>query len=324
MSLVSERIQRVTALAATVVTVAGLVLAAATITLVLSGHELLVVRSGSMAPTIDVGALAVAREVDAGSVSPGDVVTVRDADGARITHRVVAVRAFGDRVALTLRGDANPAADPAPYVADTVWVTRWTVPLLGYVVAVGTSPPGMLVVGCALAFLLVRPVVPAGRGSRGSGRHRGLPVARGLGTTRAVLAIATSIILVGVAHAAEGVVSTWAAFTDSGTVATAGFSAMTVGAPTGVVCVQNGNQDYLSWTAPSGPAPTAYRIHVNGSATATAQVGPTPLQWRPSSTLFSQTYSNVRVVAVRGAWTSSPSATSDSISTLFLFQGTSC
>jgi hypothetical protein len=131
-------------------------------------------------------------------------------------------------------------------------------------------------------------------------------------------------VLVGAAHAAAGVSGTWALLTDAATLRSSTLSAATVAAPTGVVCVDDGNQDYLSWTASTGPTPTAYRIHVNGSVTATAEVGPTVTRWRPSTTLLPRTYANVRVVAVRQGWTSEPSATADSVSTLFLFQGTTC
>ena len=80
-----------------------------------AGVRTLVFTSGSMAPAIDTGDLAVTRPVALAHLSPGDVVSVLDARGARVTHRVVEVDAA--RHLLWLKGDANEVADPAPYPA---------------------------------------------------------------------------------------------------------------------------------------------------------------------------------------------------------------
>jgi hypothetical protein len=141
---------------------------------------------------------------------------------------------------------------------------------------------------------------------------------------RCRLALVLSTVVVGTPQAVSTVGGTWATYADTATVTGPGFAAATVAPPTDVRCVDNGSQDHVAWTPPGGAAPTAYRIHVNGSTTVTATLGAGVTQWRPATTLLPQTYSNVRVVAVRGTWTSVPSTTTDSISTLFLFQGTSC
>ena len=78
-----------------------------------AGVRTLVFTSGSMSPAIDTGDLAVTRPVALAHLSPGDVVSVLDARGARVTHRVVEVDTA--RHQLWLKGDANEVADPAPY-----------------------------------------------------------------------------------------------------------------------------------------------------------------------------------------------------------------
>ena len=82
------------------------------------GIRPLVFTSGSMTPAILTGDLAVTRPVDTTALTPGDVVSVFDAHGERVTHRVVEVDAA--RNLLRLKGDANTVADPLPYRTDRV------------------------------------------------------------------------------------------------------------------------------------------------------------------------------------------------------------
>ncbi len=91
---------------------------AAALVLVLFGLQPLVVRSGSMRPSIEVGDVVLSRTVAASSVRPGDIVTVHGGDIAEdsLTHRVVSIEVDGDQVLLQTRGDANAVGE------------RWTLP----------------------------------------------------------------------------------------------------------------------------------------------------------------------------------------------------
>ena len=80
------------------------------------GIRPLIFRSGSMGPEIDTGALGLARTVPAAELAVGDVVSVVNDRGVRVTHRIQTSRYTSPTATLTLRGDANPTADPAPYV----------------------------------------------------------------------------------------------------------------------------------------------------------------------------------------------------------------
>ena len=84
-------------------------LVAASVLPVLVGWQSSVVMSGSMAPALVPGDVAVVRPVDADALEPGQVLLVDDPDlpGQLRLHRLVDVQAGG----LQLRGDANPAAD---------------------------------------------------------------------------------------------------------------------------------------------------------------------------------------------------------------------
>ena len=94
--------------------------------------SLLMFRTGSMGPTIPAGSIALAREIPAAEVSPGDVVTVNRGDGLLpLTHRVVGISkidpATGDAT-FTIRGDANPVDDPRPYTESAVRLVMFSAP----------------------------------------------------------------------------------------------------------------------------------------------------------------------------------------------------
>ncbi|MCZ2810946.1 hypothetical protein O2W15_05820 [Modestobacter sp. VKM Ac-2979] len=89
-------------------TVALLLLASVAPTVV--GWQTTVVLSGSMAPGVSSGDVAVVRPVPAAELAVGDVLLVDDPDspGLLRLHRLVAVEDGG----LRLQGDANPTPDP--------------------------------------------------------------------------------------------------------------------------------------------------------------------------------------------------------------------
>jgi len=122
---------------------------------VLFGVKPLVFRSGSMSPDIPTGSLALARPVAATDLEVGDVVSVVNAAGVRVTHRVVAIAGTGPARELTLRGDANPVPDAETYPVTSVDRVHLSVPGVGYAVAWLGSPLGLLVLGGACVGVLV-------------------------------------------------------------------------------------------------------------------------------------------------------------------------
>ncbi|MCD9153080.1 signal peptidase I [Aeromicrobium duanguangcaii] len=130
----------------------SMVLALAT---VVAGVQPLIFRSSSMAPAVDAGALALARSVDAQDVKPGDIVSVVNSDGVRVTHRVVKVdQGAGDQVSLTLKGDSNRSPDEEKYLVAEVDRVFFDVPYLGYVANWLASPWAMFAAGIVVALLL--------------------------------------------------------------------------------------------------------------------------------------------------------------------------
>lgn len=102
---------------------------------------LIMFKTGSMSPGIPAGSLAVVREVPAGEVAVGDVVTVDRPGKLPVTHRITATTpGSGGTTVLTLKGDANAVEDPEPYTVATVREVLWSVPGLARVVALFSQP----------------------------------------------------------------------------------------------------------------------------------------------------------------------------------------
>lgn len=115
-----------------------------------SGYQPLVVRSGSMEPTVPTGSMVLVRSVPVQDIAPGDVVSVVRPDGTRVMHRVLTVAPAGAAVSLTLQGDANDDPDPAPVVVTSALELVGTVPAVGRAAAFLASAKGGFVLGCLI------------------------------------------------------------------------------------------------------------------------------------------------------------------------------
>jgi signal peptidase len=108
-----------------------------------------------MSPGIEPGAIAVVQEVPASTLMQGDIATVqREGSALPVTHRVVASEpdpADGQKVFLTMKGDANPSADPVRYHVPSAKKLLFAVPHIGYWVMRLQSPwfMGFCTVGMA-------------------------------------------------------------------------------------------------------------------------------------------------------------------------------
>ena len=111
--------------------------------LMVAGYKPVAVYSGSMKPTIGVGALALDRPIDAKEVRVGDVITFSDPylKGRLVTHRVVRIIHTARGQVYRTKGDANPSRDP------------WTIHLTGQVGRVAFDVP---FVGYALVYAHTR------------------------------------------------------------------------------------------------------------------------------------------------------------------------
>ncbi len=136
--------------------VAGVVCIVVALASLIFGLTPLILRSGSMAPAIQTGALAIAKTVPASEIAVGDVVSAENLLGTSITHRVVQVQhTAGGSTQLVLKGDANNQADPSPYVVSEAKLVLFHVPVLGYVVAWLSSTVAIFLGGVLAGSLLM-------------------------------------------------------------------------------------------------------------------------------------------------------------------------
>lgn len=113
-------------------------------------YRIMVVLSGSMAPSLRAGDAILIRS-GANSFHEGDIVTFQR-EGQLVTHRVAEV----ESAQLVTRGDANNAADPwtVPISAvEGLYVLR--LPFLGYLVWFSRQPIGWLALVVLPATALV-------------------------------------------------------------------------------------------------------------------------------------------------------------------------
>jgi len=76
----------------------------------------LVVSSGSMRPTLEVGDLIIVKRIPPSQLNAapmnGDIIVYKEPDGDLVVHRLVNKTKIDGKYILTTKGDANPASDP--------------------------------------------------------------------------------------------------------------------------------------------------------------------------------------------------------------------
>lgn len=279
----------------------GALCVVALIAAVFFGVTPLVFRSGSMAPAIRTGALALAQKVPASEIRVGDVVSAVNAQGTRVTHRVVAIESRGGgRYAMTMRGDANEAVDPTDYLVSSADRILWHLDGLGYLVQ-WAQKPGVMFVGGALVGGMavssfkrritrngetsrnasgdpVPPVEPAdGSRSAAASRSRSLPA------STALLGVVPLVPILAMAMVPSS--PTWAAFADTAT-ASAGFRTLTKAQlqPVFNGCSASAGLLTVTWSDPTGAVPDRGYSVQSTSSSATIPAGSTSYSW---STPFS-------------------------------------
>lgn len=165
--------QRLLSALLTLCSIGGALCLVALIAALLLDITLIMFKTGSMAPTIPAGSVAVVQEVRADSLSVGDVVTVDRPGSLPVTHRVLTVTPAGDGlVTITMQGDANSVPDPAPYTVERVRTVLWSAPGLAPVLVAASKPAvmGGITVGVSALVMLV--LWPRGAKSTSPRRRR--------------------------------------------------------------------------------------------------------------------------------------------------------
>lgn len=190
----------------------------------IGGVSVLIFQSGSMAPAYETGSVGLARDVPAEQIAVGDVVSVEDDAGQRVTHRVVVVDSSDTGTVLTLQGDANAAPDTQPYVVDRADRVFAGIPWVGYVLGWLAGPVGLLAIGAFVASMLWLGFgPPADRG----GRRRGAAT------------VAAGLLVIAV-PGAPGVDRTQAAWSDAATAVSGSLTSHAVVSHAQPVCTDLG------------------------------------------------------------------------------------
>lgn len=115
---------------------------------------LMMFKTGSMTPTIPQGSVAIVQEVPANTVHIGDIVTIdRGEDRLPVTHRIIDIEpGHNGATIITMKGDANPGPDPAPYEVTTVRRVLYHIPHLAKYIVKLSDPVvmGGITIGAAL------------------------------------------------------------------------------------------------------------------------------------------------------------------------------
>lgn len=143
----------------------GVTCLVATVLVMVLGLKPIAFGSDAMAPAIESGDLALSRNVPADDIGVGDVVSVDDRAGRRVTHRVVSVQPFGGSIRLTLKADAAGAPDAEAYEVTSADKVVTVVPWAGHVVG---SPVGLAISAAFVAAFALVAFIPRRRlqGSR--------------------------------------------------------------------------------------------------------------------------------------------------------------
>lgn len=121
-------------------------------------YQALIVRSGSMAPTIPTGSIVFYKKKDASKVKVGDVIVFGrpGVPNEKVTHRVVKIGKSSTGRYFITKGDANGTPDDwqVPAVG-TGWVSAFHIPTIGYALVDLQSTIGRL-------LLLIIPALALG------------------------------------------------------------------------------------------------------------------------------------------------------------------
>jgi signal peptidase len=122
----------------------------------IGGFQLLVVKSGSMEPTIKTGSIVIDKSYSQYNVS--DIVTFRNKEKPQetTTHRLISKQIRSGVTYFTTKGDANNSADGEQITADRIVGKELiAIPYLGYVAAFARTLPGLVILIIIPATIIV-------------------------------------------------------------------------------------------------------------------------------------------------------------------------
>ncbi|CCQ14926.1 putative integral membrane protein [Rhodococcus sp. AW25M09] len=254
---------------------AGLICVLFALAAVFLGITPLIFRSGSMAPAIETGALALSKKTPATEIQVGDIVNVTNAAGNGITHRVIEIGAVGtDSAQLILQGDANSDADVETYIVSEAGRVIFSVPKLGYAVTWLSGPVAVFLGGILVGVLLMLAFRPESRreAEPDGVQPEGAPRPRHSKSPLTVVLAIAAVSAVGIS--ASNTPTTLAAGVDTATALSGTFTtAPPLLPPTSLTCANSGlSQARLSWPTAGTGYTYQYVMRLKGSSTIVATV----------------------------------------------------
>ncbi|MED1438492.1 signal peptidase I [Aeribacillus composti] len=112
------------------------------------GHQLKIVLSGSMEPSIQTGSVIVVKpEKETEKYKEGDIITFQADENVFVTHRIIKVVKNGNEVMYQTKGDNNEEADSELVLSKNVVAkyTGITIPYIGYFMNFVNSKQGSVI-----------------------------------------------------------------------------------------------------------------------------------------------------------------------------------
>jgi signal peptidase I len=136
-------------------------------------YQALVVRSGSMTPTIPTGSLVLYKKATASSLKVGDIIVFTEPNtlDTKVTHRIYAIHSGPQGKYFLTKGDAN--ANPDSWTIPAVgsgWEEFWHAPDIGYVLSDLQGGYVRVILIIIPALLLAGLAIVAFRRGRGGAR----------------------------------------------------------------------------------------------------------------------------------------------------------
>lgn len=112
------------------------------------------VQSGSMSPTIKTGNLIIVKPAPIYKV--GDIITFRNSNNQKITHRIVNIKVENNFQKIYTKGDANKVNDDGYILANQIiGKVRYQIPYLGKLVYFSKTLPGLMLLIVLPASIIV-------------------------------------------------------------------------------------------------------------------------------------------------------------------------
>jgi len=116
------------------------------------GHKTFVIISGSMVPELQIGDIAVVKNVEKSELKVGDVISFREGNTVT-THRISGILEDGK---YKTKGDANNADDTNPVeYANIEGKLAFSIPKIGYLVILVQNKVGIIVVGILIYIMYI-------------------------------------------------------------------------------------------------------------------------------------------------------------------------